>query len=464
MIRFACTCGKRLQVSDDQAGGSVQCPACGLLTDVPNFSDLQSFTEDGTYRLDADRGPFVDDPARLDELGLIYSKDKRDAEGNEIDLRTLPGGQKFYADDDQEAGELELKPREPAAEDVTNRPKYDPETGELIKPLEVRKDPGRDVDPASIPVAKAALNYAARDLSRRVSPVRVAVELFMPMNLVVMFFIFAMHLFVATIFIAAWILFFLWPALAVIQGLIVSHYGNVIDDTARNEQEDLPRPLRNLDLYDDIWSPFVAMFGGFMIAFAVPALIVGSIAERSGLPIGPMAVAGGIVGTLLAPAVLLTTNTSGSVFNLRPDRLLKVIRVCGLHYLVVVVLFAVAWPIYLFGAVGVCFALLGTFLGSASRMDGPLVEWLLVMPALLGGIYLMHWFCWYLGILYKAHHAEFPWVLQRYIRDPRDRVQGTHADKLRRRRPAGGHLIPPPPPPPGPPPGPTRHTSNVPGH
>ena len=462
MIRFVCTCGHRLEVDDDQAGGSLQCPACGLLTDVPNLSDLKSFTEDGTYRLDADRGPIVDDPDRLDELGLIYSKDKRDEEGNEIDLRTLPGGRPFHPEDAHEAAEeeLELKPRE---EDVGARPKYDPETGELIRPLEVRRDAERDVDPASIPVAKAALSYAASDLSKRVGPLKIAVELFMPMNLVVMFFVFCAHVLVGLIFITSWILFFLVPALVIVLCLILAHYGNVIDDMARNEQEDLPRPLRDLDFYDDLWSPFVAMFGGFVIAMAIPILICTAIAERSGLPPEWLALIGGIVGTLLAPAVLLTTNTSGSSFNLRPDRLLSVVRSCGLHYVAVVVLWAVAWPLYLFGTIGLCFALLHTFLGAGSSASGVMVTWLIVLPALLGGIYLMHYFCWYLGILYKAHHAEFPWVLQRYIRDPRDRPRSTHADRLRRKRPVAGHLIPPPPPPPPTPPSaPSR--IQVPGH
>ena len=113
--------------------------------------------------------------------------------------------------------------------------------------------------------------------------------------------------------------------------------------------------------------------------------------------------------------------------------------------------------------VGFCLALLKTFLGAGSSASGVMVTWLIVLPALLGGIYLMHYFCWYLGILYKAHHAEFPWVLQRYIRDPRDRPRSTHADKLRRKRPVAGHLIPPPPPPPPTPPSaPSR--IQLPGH
>ena len=94
MIRFACLCGHRFEVHDDLAGASIQCPKCGLLTDVPTLSDLESFTDEGTYRIDADR-PITDDVQRLADLEVIYAKTKQDAAGNEIDLRTLPAGKRL---------------------------------------------------------------------------------------------------------------------------------------------------------------------------------------------------------------------------------------------------------------------------------------------------------------------------------------------------------------------------------
>jgi hypothetical protein len=472
MIRFVCTCGHRFEVDDEMAGSSIQCPACGLLTDVPTVSDLASFTDEGTYRLDADR-PVVDDPDRLADLGIIYSKHKVDEHGNEIDLRTLPGGRpkapSFY-DDEEETGELELKPVEPVE---VQRPKYDPETGELIRPLDVKKDPERDVHPSSIPMAKAAITYAAGDLQKTISPGSIALELFQPMNLVVMFFIFCVHMFSGMMFvvmIAA--LFFLVPPFIILQALILSHYGNVIDDTGRNQTDDLPRPLRDLSWYDDIWSSFVAMFGGIMITFVVPALAVGGLLAF--MPFGaPIALlVGALIGTAIGPAVLLTTNTSGSTLNLRPDRLLQVIHACGGHYFAAVALWALAWPVYLIGWWGFFAAMARSFgheivlvwiirgLTGIELDDlGIFGEWVVVFPALVIGLYLMHYFCWLIGLLYKAHHAEFPWVLQRHVRDP-DKLhgpRGTHADQLgRRRHRHAGHLPPPmesplpqaPPPPP----------------
>src|SRR4051812_32961800 len=93
MIRFVCICGHRLEVEDDLSGTELQCPRCGLLTDVPTLSDLSSFADEGTYRMDGG-GPVATDPDRMADLGMIYAKTKFDARGNEIDLRPLPAGRR----------------------------------------------------------------------------------------------------------------------------------------------------------------------------------------------------------------------------------------------------------------------------------------------------------------------------------------------------------------------------------
>ena len=49
---------------------------------------------------------------------------------------------------------------------------------------------------------------------------------------------------------------------------------------------------------------------------------------------------------------------------------------------------------------------------------------------LAGGIYLMHAFSYYMGLLYRAEHDNFPWVLQRHI----------PTRLMERTRPQGGHL------------------------
>lgn len=458
MIRFVCTCGHPFEVDDDLAGVSLQCPKCNLLVDVPTLQELESFTDEGTYRLDAEVGLPQDDPNRLADLGIIYAKSKVDDEGNEIDLRTIPAGQSsvrgFY-DDEDEQGEIDLKPREPV--EVLSRPKYDPETGELIRPLDLTPDPLRDTPPQAIPMAKAAIGYASGNMSRTVSPMKIVVELFMPMNIVVMFFLLCAHVFSAVMWVSSsQVLFFLMPAFLLLQCLMLAHYGNVIDHTGRQEFDDLPRPLRDLSWHDDMWSPFVSMFGGLMIAFAAPLFLLLRLhlAEKTSawLVLGVISA----LGTIFGPAILVTTNLSGSVLNLRPDRVLSVMRICGRHYWGVTLLWMFTWPTYfILGWIGFDQLLRDTFSLSLthSTPDG---AFLVVVPALLIGLYLMHWFCWYLGLMYRAHVEQFPWVLQRHIREHKGPRQ-THADRLgRKRRPSAGHLPPtaftaPPPPPPPPP-------------
>jgi hypothetical protein len=37
---------------------------------------------------------------------------------------------------------------------------------------------------------------------------------------------------------------------------------------------------------------------------------------------------------------------------------------------------------------------------------------------LIIGIYLMHYFCWLLGLEWRRRHADFGWVLQEHRRKP----------------------------------------------
>jgi hypothetical protein len=438
MIRFACTCGHRFALDDEEAGGLVQCTRCGRLNDVPNHSDLLTLAPDGTYALD-DGPPADPEPERMAELRIIYAKTKVDAEGNEIDLRTLPAGRRagggpagggVDADDGATAdGMIELMP---IGEPERVRPRYDPETGELIRPIDLQRDPGPPVDPASIPLAKPALHYASSHLARSIGPIRVLTELFTPVNLIVMLVVFGAHLFHAVVFVSAMGVCFVWPAVLIVQGLILSHYGNVIDDVGRNEHESLPRPMRDLG-YEDLWVPFSQMFGGLLLAYVPPVALALAMPGPSDLWLLLAAAA----GTVVAPALLLTTNTSGATNNLRPDRVLAVMRIAGGHYVVAVALWAVAWPVYFLGSFGLCVCLSGWF-GIDFGDLGVFDEWLIVLPSLVAGIYLMHAFAWHLGLVYRAHHEQFPWVLQRHIRDPnKARPHRTHADALARKMPRG---------------------------
>lgn len=434
MIRFTCLCQNRIEVADDMAGGLTQCPRCGRLNDVPTLSDLPHLADDGTYVIDVPRP--TDDPIRLAELSIIYAKGTTDQEGDEIDLRIAAGelavgpeaAEDAPADDD---GAIPLKddpaprwmlPNRPAAQsgDRAGRPspRYDPETGELITQLELAPDPDRPVNPAAIPVAKAAIGYASGDTLRRVTPARVALELVMPVNVAVMGFIFIAHILLQ--FTGALTVSGLWFVVVIpllLAGTIISHYGNVIDDTGPQDHDELPRPLRSCAVFDDLWNPFVNVVCALAICFAPAVIFVnrfrGELTPATTWSLFGLLVAGGI---FFLPAVMLTTNTSGTVVNLRPDRVFGLIRTCGASYGLTVFTSALATLTYGFGIVSADLAFIRVLTGSRS----PLPVWVHVVgyPMLAVGIYFAHLFCWHLGLLYREYHAQFPWAFQRHERDP----------------------------------------------
>jgi hypothetical protein len=214
----------------------------------------------------------------------------------------------------------------------------------------------------------------------------------------------------------------MWFILAIplaLAGVIVAHYGNVIDEVGPQERDELPRPLRQCSIGDDIWHPFVNVSFALALCYGVPYAATAWAASQSVLrPPADllMLVALLCLGAVLLPAVMLTTNTSGTVVNLRPDRLLGTIRTCGGSYALAILLGLVATATYGFGFVGADLAFVRML--SGGRVGAPV--WVLVAgyPMLAVGIYFAHLFCWHLGLLYRQYHAKFPWAFQRHVRDP----------------------------------------------
>ena len=432
MIRFTCLCQNRIEVDADMAGGLTQCPRCGRLNDVPMLSDLPHLADDGTYRVDVERPK--DDPLRLAELSLVYSKKSTDSDGDPIDMRVSAAelAEPEPAAPIEEGGDevIPLKDEPPTRKATPKSalrpaPRYDPESGELIEQFELKPDPERVLDPADIPMARATISYASGGAARRVTPSRVAVELLMPVNIAVMSFVFLGHV----IFQALSVLPL--SAAATIKGLlvllaipllvafaIVAHYGNVIDEIGMQDKDELPRPLRSCGLSEDLWQPFVNITSGLGICFA-PAVVALLRGPHAGLsPAATLVLSGAllVLGLVLMPAVLLTTNTSGTIVNLRPDRVLGLIRQCGGGYGVAFGLGVLAFLTYGFGLFAADFA----FVRILSGMNTPLPAWVPVVgyPMLAMGIYFAHLFCWHLGLLYRENHAQFPWAYQRHIPDP----------------------------------------------
>jgi hypothetical protein len=422
VIEFPCTCGHRFRLEDDQAGTLIQCPQCRRLNDIPAHGELSQFLGDGTYKVD-DPVDLRDSNEVAAELAYVYQRGHHDADGNEIDLRLN------RADIESIGGDpIPLAPDAPPRQ----APRYDPETGELITAHELKDELAPKVDPASIPMAKAAINYATGETVHHNSFLRALAHLFSPLNVAVTFSVFMVHVLLWPLLLVMYAgILYLILAVPVLVGMILAHYGNVIEDVGPFERDELPRPLRNVGWHEDIWSPFCNFFGSLAICYGpsavLPLLVVRVPAFQ------PMAAAIGVLcgamGTFFFPAVLLTLQTSGSSFNLRPDRVLALIGSCGAAYFFAVVLWTVTAAIYLWGFIGTSLAL-ATVMHS-SNLPAWLTSWSITVPALVAGIFLMHYFCMCLGILYRLHYPSFQWVLQRHI--PKKKTEPAESAALLRR-------------------------------
>jgi hypothetical protein len=401
MIQFSCRCKHVFEVPEEMAGQQIQCPNCMVLLDVPTHDELDQLTEDGTFRIDA---PLPEsDPNRFAQLKRVYSRKHVDDEGVDIDLRNTPE-QIAAAGTDDSALEYEVVP---------TAPKYDPETGELVRPLEVREEPEHIAHPSQIPFAQSALNYATPDLNPKISVFSPLLYLFKPINLAAMFFVLVAHMFLVMGMFSLVLAFFI---LSVVGSGIIAHYANVIEEVALEERDELPRFLRHFDFTDDIWLPFVRVCVASILCFW-PGMVVRLVGAIKGWPLPQVTVVHMIldfVGLIFFPATLLTATTSGSLTNLRPDRVLGTIVHIGPRYAFFVVLYTVALVFYVLG-----------FIEAVSQFSvlfrlGPSFAWLwfgvVAYSILMVGIFLMHYFAWLLGLSYRIDHDSFPWVLQHHIR------------------------------------------------
>ena len=410
MIRFFCKCGHGFSLDDAEAGGTTQCPDCGLLVDIPLHQDLASISEDGTYKLD--QAPVLNNPEVAADLIYVYTKGAADIDGYEKDMRLT----------DQEldlAGTHEEIPLDPEIVPREKAPKYDPETGELIIPIDV-KEHHPSIPSGAPPLGHAGpptLHYATAQTSTPPSFFSGLVRLFAPGNMVVMFAIFCMHVLLwPLLFVMHEGFYFIFLAVPVMIALIVSHYGNVLEDVGPHDKDDLPRPLRDMDWYDDLWLSFCNVFGSLVICYWPLMPITTAMGIERGNPMLLLAllVVFAAMGTFCFPAVLLTLCASGTIYNLRPDRVLRLIAISGPVYFFLMLLWMLTLATYGWGYAATNMAL-GRLMSGGS---GPnlLFGWPVATSALVVGIFLMHYLCYALGLLYRIHHQDFPWILQRHER------------------------------------------------
>ena len=410
MIRVPCrACGGILEVPEELAGTEFQCPHCKLLSDIPTLHELKQLKEDGTYVLDDAKRE--EDPYRLAEMIHVWGKDKTDETGEDIDLRgPTAEEEKLY----HVADEPHVKPP----------PKYDPETGELIKPLDVKPDPGREpIDPRTIPMAQPALGYADQTTTQAISTRSAFMGLGRPINIVVICVVFLFHLSVALVLIAcAWLGYFIGiPFMFIVLLMLIAHWGNVVDDIGRQEKDEIPRPFRDMQWYEDLCQPLVAMALSMFICYG-PELILRHYLHtpRMQLLLVPLWLA----QSFFFPAIFLITTTSGSIEHLRPDRIWGTISRSRGAYAMSVALWTIAGLGYT-----ACLVMMFFLMEWAAFKFPPLkspwkyiIRWEYLLPMLMVTVYLMHLFCWQLGLIYREHHAMFPWAYQYHKRKYSDSI------------------------------------------
>src|SRR5262245_59930796 len=304
MIEFSCLCGYHVSVPEDLAGGLVQCPKCKRLNDVPLLGDLPNIDDEGIFKLD-DAPRLKDDPQRVAKLTQVFTRDHYDAYGNPIDNRQSM----------QELASID-KDVVPLANDKA-APRYDPVTGDLIREVDVK--PAEDV--AAIPMARRAMSAPVKvidhiDVPDALELMVIPLRLLKPVNLLVMSFI-LLSQGLAQVMLACVVTFYLVlaPGWFLLQALIASHFGNVIDETGPVSRQELPTPLRSLTR-EDIITPFIAVMTALFLCFG-PAVII--LINGRNMPLQmilPMSLMLAAAGALVCPSVLLITTTSGSYINL----------------------------------------------------------------------------------------------------------------------------------------------------
>jgi len=412
MIDFPCRCGHVFHVDQNLAGEPMQCPNCRKLVYVPTTSDLAEWETDGTYRMDAPPKP--PEPGRVSELYRAFTHQSVDENGQPIDNRKSL-----------------LDPHAPPvdAEPASIPPRYDPETGELIRPLDIKPPAPPSLDPnAAVPVISAALPYASLAMTKEsgaASPWRVLVELLMPINAVDMFFVLLFHVLfnaivlgiIAIIGVGAAVGFTPGPSLWISVGLLLAwilmaHWMNTIEEIGPVERDELPRLFRSFSFGEDLWRPGWRGVFSLLICFGPAALVTMSKGDTSpGKAVALLLLAGGAV---LFPAVAITF-VAGDLGDLQPNRIFGMIGACGRSYIFLIFTFVLAAAVYALGLILSQFLPIVDMIPALQRLSG--WRWRLGYPLLTAGIYLMHWFCWSAGLVYRQHREEFPWTWQRFFRN-----------------------------------------------
>jgi hypothetical protein len=371
MIDFPCLCGEKFSLPTDMAGESFQCPLCSRLVMVPTLDDLAHLKPDGTFEINLSDRPV--NPVAMDAAETV----------------SLPV-----------------------------RPRFDPETGELIRELEVEKQILSAE--AKKPIRRQPLSKSHR---RDTVPIPKATDLFRLLlearSLVVILMMWGLSLFWVILIVEMEMgLAVFYIASLGFMCVMIGHYTAIIQETGPAAKDDLPTPLRDFDFDDDVWDPFWRTLGSIMLCSA-PAFVIiqtsdGSLANKI------LAALAGVAGVLFFPAILLTAATDGSVANFRPDRVWGMMNIARQYYLSATGMMTLGFACYIDGMISVVRHMILLF--RDPKLGPPPAEpWFVLHPLIglfliMAGLYASYYACWLLGLIWRKHHAQFPWIGQVFER------------------------------------------------
>jgi hypothetical protein len=385
MIEFSCLCGEKFSLPYEMAGESFQCDKCSRLVIVPTLDDLEHLDSDGAYTIEEEEP----EAHRRPELAAPRAESS-----------------------------IESIPLEELERPAPIGPRYDPFTGELIRPLKVEK---------FIPSAESLRPQRPPPLSKSRRKLLepppkwqwVLREMFRAHNSFVVAVVAALHIVIIASFIVLMGgLFFVVGFELILFSPIICQYALIIQDTGPAEKDELPTPLRDFQFKEDIWDPFIH----FMFSFGVclgPALFV-HVDGDPRLVDTPITIVLALAGFFFFPAILMTATNDGTLVNFRPDRVWGVIRADARTYAAVAGMVMLGTLIYLDGMWGQLEWTIRLFHKPSSGAMPPW-PWFLPGPALgflmvVISLYMLYFACWELGIYWRRHHERFPWIHQRFTK------------------------------------------------
>jgi len=391
MIEFSCLCGVKFSLGDEMAGEMFQCKACSRLVTVPTLDDLQYLKADGTYDIDES----AQASKRVDHAPVKSGEH----------IAPVAAGDQSIPYDLEDA--------------VMPAPRYDPFTGELIRAHEIVVTPDTEEakkKPRTQPITKMK-NRGAVTAAPRFPALQVLGEMFMAHNMSVLILMSLLHAGMAffTYFTIEEGFFFFFYIPVLMMFVFLGYYAIIVQETGPGDKDDLPTPLRSFEFRADLWEPFMFMFLSIIACFAPAAVVEYNLGDHPiSYWIGNAML---LLGMFVMPAVFLTAATSGVIANFRPDRVLGVIVKSGLNYLAVVA----AW----LAGIGMIFdGWVGLYVAGFHVFGKPFTKaWYVcnVGPSfvlLFGGLYFSYYACWLLGLIWRKHYQEYPWIAQRFEKEP----------------------------------------------